>query len=75
MANIKGMPERVNALGGVEHGDYARIASLCKRPDGTPYSSDYVRKVLKGLRTNKEIEKKSLKYLRAKRRVMAELAI
>ncbi|HAA23753.1 MAG TPA: hypothetical protein DCP28_35120 [Cytophagales bacterium] len=50
----------------VDHGDYQRIARLCLKSDGKPYTADYVRKVLLGLRKNAVIEKKALAYFRKK---------
>jgi len=34
----------------VKHGDYQRIANVTVNPKGKPYTADYVRKVLMGVR-------------------------
>ena len=57
----------------IAHGDYQRIANLCKRDDQTQYTSDYVRKVLLGMRTNKAILNKAKKYLIRQRRTQEAL--
>ena len=57
----------------IEHGDYQRIANLTRKDDGTPYTSDYVRKVLLGLRINPVILKKAQKYLSKKEKLVESL--
>ena len=57
----------------IEHGDYQRIANLSTKADGTHFTADYVRKVLKGMRRNSFIERKARLYLRKKAKLIAEL--
>ena len=57
----------------IEHGDYQRIANIAIKEDGSTFTADYVRKVLKGTRNNKFIERKARLYLRKKAKLMAEL--
>lgn len=57
----------------IEHGDYQRIANLTRKPDGKPYTSDYVRKVILGLRLNPAILKKAQRYLAQKEKLVKSL--
>ena len=57
----------------IEHGDYQRIANLTLKPDGKPYTSDYVRKVILGIRINPMILKKAQKYLNQKEKIVQQL--
>lgn len=74
------MPKNVSTLIAegiyqIQHGDYQRIANLCHRGDGRPFTADYVRKVLLGLRQNSTIEKKALRYLKKQKKLMETLSI
>ncbi|MEL6536988.1 MAG: hypothetical protein AAFQ98_16320 [Bacteroidota bacterium] len=70
----KRIPETYQKYGmEVEHGDYKRIAELTVSSNGTPYSADYVRKVIHGDRINQQIVKKAQAYFREKKRMMKRL--
>ena len=59
----------------IEHGDYQRIANLSKKKGGEePFTADYVRKVLFGIRQNKDILKKAKQYLKKKGKMTQELS-
>lgn len=58
----------------IEHGDFMRIAKVCIRPDGQPYTSDYVRKTLLKLRANKLIVRKAKGYFRKKKKIHEALS-
>lgn len=57
----------------IEHGDYQRIANLTVKGNGQPYTADYVRKVLLGLRQNPVILKKAQRYLKQKEKLVKSL--
>jgi len=57
----------------IRHGDYLRIAELTRKANGKPYTSDYVRKVLRGHRHNKEIVKIAKRYLKRQQKITQEL--
>ena len=57
----------------IRHGDYLRIAELTRKANGKPYTSDYVRKVLRGHRHNKEIIRIAKRYLRRQQKITQEL--
>lgn len=57
----------------VEHGDYQRIANLTVKTDGKPYTADYVRKVILGIRINQTILKKAQRYLKQKEKLVESL--
>lgn len=48
----------------ITHGDYQRIASLTRKHDGSPYTADYVRKVLLSLRNSPYILKTAKRYFK-----------
>lgn len=50
----------------LEHGDYQRIADFTLSPKGKPYTADYVRKVLLGMRENEDILYLSHRFLQLK---------
>ena len=57
----------------IEHGDFQRIANLTMKPDGTKFTADYVRKVLKGIRENKAIKKTARLYFKRKAKLEKQL--
>ena len=57
----------------VEHGDYQRIANVTKKPNGEPYTADYVRKVLLGKRDNPTIKKIAKLYFKRIQKLQDEL--
>ena len=58
----------------LEHWDYQRIANLTLKPDGTRFTADNVRKVLKGMRDNKAIKKIARLYFKRKAKLEKELS-
>lgn len=64
------LSEGIKAL---EHGDYQRIADYTIGPNGKPYTSDYVRKVLLGVRDNEEILYMANRFLQWKMKLDAAM--
>jgi len=57
----------------LRHGDFQRIAEATCKKDGSPYSADYVRKVLQGQRMNAHIERLALRYFKGQQALQQSL--